>query len=284
MKWIKTLIVGLGLCVSAASADQRVQPFDLGLSVWVPDGWLLERDDATTNYRLYTLYDTTIRDTSLVHSTYIQLEVYSGILGSGNSAITTREWINEEALNQEYFLEGECFSTLLSSDTMQIDGGYGRFIIGRAASCDANSTDLLGDMETRYTRVTGNGGIGWVMSFAGDTADVAASSATYLRILDSIVKDPAFTSLPYVGTKSRSSHAALRKVVAEGSGLRLNVGSLVSPRIEVFDLHGRKLSGRLQPGVQGSWFWQPDGKVDGMVAIRIESGSSKWMDRAVLSR
>jgi len=284
MKWIKALFAGLGLFVSTVSADQRFQPYDLGLSILIPDGWVLERDDATENYRLYSLYDTTVRDTSMVHSTTMQFEVYSGIKGSGASAISTRAWINEEAMNQEYFLEGQCFSSLFSSDTMLIDGYYGRYILGQAASCDANSSVLLGNLETRYTRVTANGDIGWVMSFAGDTVDVDTANPTYLGILDNIVTDRSFTSLPYVGTKARPSAAASRKVVAEGYGLRLNIGASARPLVEVLDLQGRKLSGRLQPGARGSWLWRPDGPVGGMVAIRIESGSSVWVDRAVLSR
>jgi len=279
MKSLKTLVAGFGLLVSTALAGQRVQPYDLGLSLWVPDGWVLERDDATTDYRLYTLYDPTLRDTSQVHSTFFQLEVFSGILASGN---TSRQWVKQEALVREYYLEGECFGTLLSSDTMTLDGAFAREIYGRAATCD--STNLLGPMEDRFTRVTAYGDIGWVMSFAGDTADVDTASSTYLAMMDSIKLDLTFSSIPYVGVKSKLRAAALRKIVSEGAGLRLNTGTEAIPRIEVMDLQGRILSGRLESGGRGAWLWRPDRPVAGMVAVRVTTGTSQWMDRAVLGR
>jgi hypothetical protein len=279
MTSMKALLAGLGIFASASFAADRVQPFDLGLSVWKPGGWLLERLDGTSNTRYYTMYDSTLRDTIRVHNALFEIEVFSGILSSG---ATSRQWVREEAYSRELDLQGACFSTLLSSDTMSIDGVFAREIYGRAAICD--STNLLGMMEDRYIRVTANGDIGWVMMFTGDTADVDTAATTYLSIMDSIQLDFSFASLPYVGAKHRIQSSALRRVVAEGAGLRLNLGSESTPRIEVMDLQGRILSGRIEPGLRGSWVWRPDAPVSGMVAVRGFSGTSQWMDRAVLRR
>ncbi|MEK7393248.1 MAG: hypothetical protein AAB214_11860, partial [Fibrobacterota bacterium] len=201
------------------------------------------------------------------------------ILASG---ITARQWVKQEGLVQEIDLQTNCFSTILSSDTMLVDGVFAREIYGRGASCD--STNLLGPMEDIYTRVTAYGDIGWVMSFSGDTADVDTASTTYLAMMDSIKLDLSFASLPYVGVKSKVQSKSQRILVSEGSFLRLNTGMEDLPRVDVMDLQGRNLSGRLESAPGGVWLWRPDSPVTGMVAIRVVSGASLWMDRAVLRR
>ncbi|MEN9306899.1 MAG: hypothetical protein RL173_831 [Fibrobacterota bacterium] len=275
----KALCAGLGLLASIAFGGQRLQPYDLGLSLWVPDGWVVERLDAATDSRYYAMYDTTLRDTTRTHSGLFQLQVMSGILASG---MTARQWVKQEGLVQEIDLQTNCFSTILSSDTMLVDGVFAREIYGRGASCD--STNLLGSMEDIYTRVTAYGDIGWVVSFSGDTADVDTASSTYLNMMDSIKLDRSFASLPYVGVRSKLRAKEGRKIVSEGVGLRVDAGTDSRLRIEVMDLQGRILTGRSEPGRDGTWLWRPDRPVAGMVAVLVMNGSSRWMDRAVLRR
>lgn len=275
MTKLKALIAGAMVCASSALAD-RIAPADLGMSIWVPSGWKFAYLGGSTDFRYYSLYDTTG-----THGGWFQFETYSGAYNSGS----TRQWVNEEALVRGYLIEGDCYGTLLSDDTMRVDGAYAREVYGRSATCDSGSTTLLTPMQDRYYRMTGYGDIGWVMSFEGDTSDVDTAANTYLAVLDSVKLDLTFSTIPAVGVKYRHIGAPRsKKLVVERNGVRLNLETNSAPEIQVLDLNGRIVSGRIQSGGSGVWNWRPEGAPPGMVVIRVKSGSTQWTDRAVLPR
>ncbi len=262
--------------MSAASFATRLAPADLGLSVWVPTGWALENLGGDNDFRTYAMYDTTG-----THGGLVFFEVQSGITNDG----TTREWIKAEALTRGYMIEGGCFGTLLADDTMLVDGVFAREVYGQSADCDETSSTLLSEMKDRYYRVTGYRNIGWVVSFEGDTADVDTAANTYLDILDSVNLDLSFQSIPPVGVKARQVAPALAgKIVAAGPGIRLDLGTDVEPRIQVVDLRGRIVHGRIVSNGGGVWSWRSEGHAGGTVAIRIKVGAREWTGSAVLSR
>lgn len=272
-RW-RALLAGLGLFAATVSAA-RVQPPELGLSLWVPPHWLLTNEGGDEEFRLFTLYDTTG-----AHGALFQLEVNSGALASG----TTQEWVSEEAMVRGFLIQGSCYGTLLSDDSSTIDGRYAREVYGRAATCDSSSSVLLSGLEDRFSRIMGSGNIGWVLSFDGDIADIDTAAGTYLALLDSMKIDPDFVSLPPVGILPHRLHGPSHRVFADGRGLRLELATEQEPEVQVMDLAGRILSGRLTGQGGGRWTWGSDVSKTGMIVVRIRSGSSQWMDRAVLPR
>jgi hypothetical protein len=273
MKLPRALFAGLFALVSI-SQGARVQPADLGLSVWVPSGWLLSSEGGDEEFRLYTLYDTTGN-----HAALFQLEANTGAVVAGGAT----QWVRDEALVRGYLIEGSCYGTLLSDDSAIIDGYYTREVYGRAATCDSASVTLLSDLQDRFSRIMASGDIGWVMTFEGDTADVDTAASTYLSILDSIQIDPSFQNLPQVGVHPRGGHAR-HKISADRKGFRVDLETEQKPEIQVADLNGRILSGQVSAQGAGRWAWRPETPHQGMVVVRIRSGSSQWMDRAVLPR
>lgn len=275
MSPIRSLFAGACLMVATAFAA-RVAPTDLGLSVWVPSGWALESLGGESDFRMYAMYDT-----SGAHGALVFFEVQSGIYAEG----TTREWIKAEALTRGYMIEGGCFGSLFADDSMRVDGAFAREVYGQSADCDEGSSNLLSEMKDRYYRVTGYGNIGWVISFEGDTADVDTAANTYLDILDSVKLDLSFQSIPPVGVKYRHvAAAAARKIVSDGSGIRMDLGTDVAPQIQVLDLRGRVLHGSIVSNGGGVWSWRPERFSGGTVAIRIKFGAREWTGSTVLSR
>jgi len=274
MKCSRALFAGLAALIATSHAA-RVQPSDLGLSIWVPSGWQLSSEGGDSEFRLYTLYDTTG-----THAALFQLEANSGAIAAGGADT----WVRDEALTRGYMIEGSCYGSLLSDDSATINGYYTREVYGRAATCDSGSTTLLSDIQDRFSRIKAFGDIGWVMSFEGDTTDVDSAASTYLSILDSIQPDPRFQTIP-VGIKSfhkrmRSGH----RISTDSKGLTMDLQVEQRPDIEVMDLNGRILSGQISSQGGGMWAWRPDAIHQGMVVVRVRSGSSLWMDRAVLPR
>lgn len=262
--------------MAATSFAERVVPADLGLSVWVPSGWALENLGGESDFRIYAMYDTTG-----AHGALVFLEVQSGITNDG----TTREWIKAEALTRGYLIEGGCFGTLLADDTMRVDGVFAREVYGRSADCDEASSTLLSEMKDRYFRITGNGGIGWVVSFEGDTADVDTAANTYLDILDSVRLDLSFQTIPPVRVGDRHVASPMAsKIVSQGNTIRMDLGTEIEPGIQAVDLRGRVLHGKIVSNGGGAWSWRPEGFAGGTVAIRIKSGAREWTGSAVLSR
>jgi hypothetical protein len=275
MKLSRALFAGLVALISTTHAA-RVQPADLGLSVWVPPGWLLSNEGGDSTFRLYTLYDTTGN-----HAALFQLEANSGATAGGGAD----QWVRDEALVRGYLIEGSCYGNLLSDDSATLNGHYTREVYGRAATCDSGSTTLLSDLQDRFYRIMATGDIGWVMSFEGDTTDVDSAAGTYLSILDSIQLDPSFQTIPPVGIKAfhnraRSGH----RISTDPKGLMMDLQTDQRPEIQVMDLNGRVLSGLVSSRGGGLWAWRPDASHQGMVVVRVRSGSSQWMDRAVLPR
>ena len=123
------------------------------------------------------------------------------------------------------------------------------------------------------------------MSFEGDTADVYSASNRYFSIMDSVFLDPRFASIPGVGVKKRpSAPAQVRRLLVDPVGLRLELGSASAPTIEVADLRGRVLSGRIVSMGDGVWGWRSDRPSPGMVVVRVRTRSGNWTDKAVLPR
>ena len=274
MKSSKALFAGLlALCTSAFA--ERIQPSDLGLSVWVPDGWTLASEGGNDEFRLYTLYDTTA-----THSALFQFEVTPGVQAAGGATA----WVQNEALVRGYLIEGSCFGTLLSDDSASIDGMYAREVYGRAADCDSGSSTLLSDLQDRFSRILATGDMGWVLSFEGDTADVDTASSTYLSILDSIQVDANFQVLPKVGVRPHLRRHGRHRIAGDAKGLLLELPTADRPEIQVLDLKGRILTGLVESAGEGRWSWRPAVSHQGMVVVRVRSGSSQWMDRAVLPR
>lgn len=275
MTRLKALLSGL-LVLIATSHAERVQPSDLGLSIWVPSGWLLTNEGGDEEFRLYTLYDTTGN-----HGALFQLEAISG----ANSAGGAETWVRDEAMVRGFLIEGSCYGTLLSDDSAIFDGYYAREVYGRAATCDSGSEALLSELQDRFSRIMAAGDIGWVLTFEGDTADVDTAAGTYLSILDSIRLDPGFQVIPQVGVHPRRVGGRVdRRIYADREGFGIDLRTERAPEIHVFDLNGRKLSGRIVFLGDGRWAWRPETSQGGMVVVRIRSGSSQWMDRAVLPR
>lgn len=275
MSRIRSLLAGACL-MAATSFASRVAPADLGLSVWVPSGWALENLGGEADFRMYAMYDT-----SGAHGALVFFEVQSGITDDG----TTREWIKAEALTRGFLIEGGCFGTLLADDTMLVDGVFAREVYGQSADCDEASSTLLSEMKDRYYRVTGYRNMGWVVSFEGDTADVDTAANTYLDILDSVRLDLSFQSIPPVRVGDRRvAPATARKIVSQGNTIRMDLGTELEPRIQVVDLRGRVLHGKIVSNGGGAWSWRPEGFAGGTVAIRIKSGAREWTGSAVLSR
>lgn len=260
----------------SVSQAARVQPADLGLSVWVPSGWLLSSEGGNADFRLYTIYDTTG-----THAVLFQLEVTSGASASGSA----KKWVQEEALARGYFIEGSCYGSLLSDDSAVIDGYYAREVYGRAATCDTSSTVLLSNLEDRFSRIMANGDIGWTLGFEGDTSDVDTAAGTYLAILDSMQIDRNFQTLPPVGVHPRHFGRHVRhKISSDRNGFHVDLEAAQKPEIQVTDLNGRDLSGQVTSLGDGQWAWRSETSQRGMIVVRIRSGSSQWMDRAVLPR
>lgn len=277
----KALLAGLFVFASTAfaatSTGTRVEPSDLGLSLWVPSGWVLSNEGGLSDFRLYSMIDTTG-----AHAALFQFEVYSGVAASGSA----KAWVKDEALVRSYILQGQCYGEVLTEDTMLVDGAYARKLYGRSADCDSASNQLLSSIKARYFRITGYGDFGWVMSFEVDTADLRSSSSEYLSILDSVKLDLGFSNIPPVGVKYRQTTPRLgvRRMGVDANGLRLELGSATIPDIEVADLRGRVLSGRIVSMGDGVWGWRSNGLSPGMVVVRVRSGSANWMDKAVLPR
>lgn len=275
MKIRKALFAGL-LALGSALHAARFQPANLGLSVWVPPGWLLSDEGGDSEFRLFTLYDTTG-----AHSVLFQLEANSGAVAAGGA----EQWVRDEALVRGYLIEGSCYGSLLSDDSATINGYYTREVYGRAATCDSGSTTLLSDLQDRFSRIMAAGDIGWVMSFEADTADVDTAAGTYLALLDSMRIDPTFQSIPLVGVHPRRfGGRPWHRISADRRGIRVELETAQQPEILVTDLAGRDLSGKVVAAGEGRWAWRPDASHQGMVVVRIRSGSSRWMDRAVLPR
>lgn len=274
MKRLSLVLAGLCLAVGASSAG-RVEPADLGLSVWVPPHWVLNSEGGDAAFRFFSLYDTTG-----AHAGFVTFEVYSGANLLGGD----RKWVDEEALVRGLMIEGSCFGSLVSDDSMLVDGAYAREIYGRAAECDSGSLVLLSNMKDYYHRVTGNGDIGWVLSFESDTADADTAASTYFGILDSVRLDRSFLTIPNVGVKRRYLSPTVREVVSAGSAIRIATGAGTVPEVEVMDLSGRRLAGRLEPKAGGLFLWTAQEGFAGTVAVRVRSGGLDWTGRAVLSR
>jgi hypothetical protein len=274
MNFPKILIAGLFALLSASQAA-RVQPSDLGISIWVPSGWLLSSEGGDSGFRLYTLYDTTGN-----HAALFMLEANSGAVAAGGA----EQWVRDEALVRGYLIEGSCYGRLLSDDSTTINGFYTREVHGHAATCDYDSQVLLTELQDRFSRIMAFGDIGWVMTFEADTADADTAFKTYRTLLDSMRIDPSFQSLPPVGVRSRQRFDGRPRIIADRGGLEISLGSGTRPEIFVSDLFGRGLSGKLSALEEGRWAWRPESSHQGMVVVRIRSGSSRWMDRAVLPR
>ena len=275
MKLSRALFAGLVALMSSSHAD-RVKPSDLGLSVWVPSGWILSNEGGDTEFRLYTLYDTTGN-----HLALFQLEANTGAIAAGGAT----QWVRDEALVRGYLIEGSCYGSLLSDDSATLNGYYTREVYGRAATCDSGSTTLLSNLQDRFSRIQAAGDIGWVMTFEGDTADVDTAASTYLTILDSMQLDPAFQTIPQVGIKSIHRRAPSgHRISTDLQGLTMDLQEDRRPEVQVMDLNGRILSGNVVSLGDGRWTWRPEAPHQGMVVVRIRSGSSQWMDRAVLPR
>ncbi len=274
-KWT-ALFAGLVLSATSAFA-QRVAPPDLGLSIWVPKGWSLSYLGGGSDFRYYSMNDTTG-----VHGAWFQFEVYSGTYNTSGSSFG---WVNDEALVREYILQGDCYGVLLSDDTMRVDGAYAREVYGRSAICDSSSTQLLSPMQDRYYRITGLGDIGWVMSIEGDTADIDSASSTYLAVMDSVKLSLTFSQIPAVGVQVHPSRSMRpKRMVADNKGISVMTETNSVPEISVVDLQGRMVAGRVSSGGNGVWNWRPDQSNPGLVVIRVRSGSAQWVDRAVLPR
>lgn len=275
MTLLKALFSGL-LVLIATSQAERIQPSDLGLSIWVPSGWLLTNEGGDAEFRLYTLYDTTGN-----HGALFQLEATSG----ANAAGGAEQWVRDEAMVRGFLIEGSCYGTLLSDDSATLDGYYIREVYGRAATCDSGSEELLSELQDRFSRIMAVGDIGWVMTFEGDTADVDTAASTYLSLLDSMRADPAFQAIPQVGVHPRRAGGRPRhRISTDRKGLQVDLQTERTPEFLVSDLNGRKLSGQVVSLGGGRWAWRPEEPHQGMVVVRIRSGSSQWMDRAVLPR
>lgn len=271
----KALLSGLLLLIATAQAE-RVQPSDLGLSIWVPSGWLLTNEGGDEEFRLYTLYDTTGN-----HGALFQLEAISG----ANSAGGAETWVRDEAMVRGFLIEGSCYGILLSDDSATINGYYAREVYGRAATCDSGSEALLSELQDRFSRIMAAGDIGWVLTFEGDTADVDTAAGTYLSLLDSMRLDPSFQVIPQVGIHApRTGGRVIHRIHADRTGFRVDLRTERTPEMHVTDLNGRKLSGQVVFVGDGQWAWRPNTPHGGMVVVRIRSGSSQWMDRAVLPR
>lgn len=244
----------MGLVAGIASAA-RVSISEIGLSVHVPDGWVLAKQaDAS-----WILEDTVseVSGDSLVarHGGLIWLEAFSGAAEVGTST-----WAKNDAYAWRVFLETQpCYGWVYRYDSTLVDGRFAMFVQGDWSSCpDTVDGVVTSDDYSVLVRTVAQGDVGWELSVVTDTLDFVSKYEDYRALLDSIQIDPAFLTLG-VGVHRRSLRDAgsLRVHPRDGGWFLSAADGSLLPDLRVVGANGRDI-GRLERR-GGGWMWRPEG-------------------------
>ncbi|QQS05504.1 MAG: hypothetical protein IPK50_01070 [Fibrobacterota bacterium] len=187
MTFRKLIVATLLLAVSATQAA-RTTLSDIGLSVYVPDGWTLSfltgSASDTESTRMYAMINRENTDRAV-----LTFEAFDHVSDLGAHSWTTLTGY-AESLN----IQGYPFSIVYIDDSIKQAGLFAWRVYGRYG--DFDESDLPIGVVDRYSRTFANGDIGWIISFEGDTADIDTAGPTYTKILDSVKVDLSFQTLP----------------------------------------------------------------------------------------
>lgn len=256
------LLAGIG---SAA----RVAIPEIGLSVDVPQGWVLGmQEDAS-----WILEDTTTEASGdslqARHNGLIWLEAFSGAAEVGTST-----WAKNDAYAWRVFLESQpCYGWVYRYDSTLVDGRFAMFVQGDWSSCPDTVDGVLKTEDySVLVRTVAQGDVGWELSVVTDTLDFIDRYEDYRAVLDSIKIDPSFVKLGVgVYRKQHRSSPSIRALPHEGSWVLSSTDGTTLCDVRVLDANGRDI-GRLEQR-EGSWIWTPEGR-SGMAWVVSGSGES----------
>jgi hypothetical protein len=174
------------LCMSAVAFSQsgRVALPDIGVSIWVPDGWLLSKDTAANSYYWEDTTTTGYRGV-------IGVQAYDSAWVNG-----TRDWVLSRAQALTTTVETDPQSLLYAVDSTSQGGHFAMYVNYQTEFIDTTGS-LAEDFHDRFTAW---GQTGYDLYAYGDSADFASNFTYYSAILDSIVLDNSFTSLGSVAS------------------------------------------------------------------------------------
>ncbi|MBK8800956.1 MAG: hypothetical protein IPN71_02660 [Fibrobacteres bacterium] len=267
---LRKLFIALGLFAAATTQAARTTLSDLGLSVFVPEGWSLSfltaSQSDTESTRMYSMIN--IANSDRASFTF---------KASNNVALLgAHSWTTLEGFSQSLFIQGLPLSELFIDDSVKQDGLFAWRVYGRYG--DFDTADLPTGFTDEYSRFFAYGDIGWTIAFEGDTADIDTAGPTYTKILDSVKVDRSFQALP-LKVRDGSRQGAYSRVRVMGASLAIEGQSL--PIVRASDLLGRGIQGDLVQTADG-WLWTPRSLHHGVVQLRILGPGRDESLRAVL--
>lgn len=269
MTFRKLIVATLLLAVSATQAA-RTTLSDIGLSVYVPDGWTLSfltgSASDTESTRMYAMINRENTDRAV-----LTFEAFDHV-----SELGAHSWTTLTGYAESLNIQGYPFSIVYIDDSIKQAGLFAWRVYGRYG--DFDESDLPIGVVDRYSRTFANGDIGWIISFEGDTADIDTAGPTYTKILDSVKVDLSFQTLP-LKIRGPSRHGGYRPVRVTGASLAID--GEAPPFVRASDLLGRRIEGDLARTADG-WLWSPRSLHPGVVHLRILGAGRDESLRAVL--
>lgn|GEM_PF-1448031 len=267
------LVATVALLSPSPRADWVAVPGE-GVTAWVPAGWALVNEEVTDTTRIWHLYDTTITAQGIRrHSGDILLEAASGV-GAQTDAQAEQWTVNEGYAWYLYIVTAPFGGVIKANDSTYVGGLFGWEAFG-------TSLDSAGDsVLTTYALTTAHGDVGWDFWVQSDTSDADTAMNTYAGLLDSLQLDTNVTTLP-TGIQAHAPRKQLSQALASIGGT-LRIQATRVDRVEVVDLMGRSVPGRLFSGGDGIWLWRPDSPRMSTVFARVGADGDVWTRRMVL--
>ena len=284
MKRLTAPFLGALLLLASAPRANRVTLSDMGISVWVPSGWVLQNMVTTDSTREYWLDDTILTSTiTQRHSGHISLSAHWGALvGSGS----TRQWVLDEGDIQSLLIStAPLGGTVFLDDAMTVSGLFAREVFGQSLQATYDSVRNVwvraDSVRTTYVRCTAHGDVGWDFSVESDTSDADTAMTTYAAILDSIQVDTTVNALPPSGIRAHDARRSVSQALSAVGGT-LRIQSAAEPRGEAMDLLGRAGPGSVVSAGDGIWLWRPNARPRASILTRVRLDGTVQPRRLVL--
>jgi hypothetical protein len=235
---------------------------------------VLVNEELTDTNRIWHLYDTTITaQGTRRHNGDILLEAQSGVGAQTDSA--AEQWTKNEGESWNlYVLTAPLGGVVYKNDSTYMGGLFAWEVYGQ-------SLDSAGDsVLTTYARTTAHGDVGWDFWVQSDTSEADTAIATYVGLLDSLQLDTTVTTLP-TGIQAHAPRKPLSQALGSvGGALRIQATRV--DRLDVMDLMGRAVPGRLSASGDGIWLWRPASPRIATVFARVQADGEVWTRRLVL--
>lgn len=243
VRWISKLLVAFA-CLAASIHAGRVAVPRLGISAYVPAGWVIH--DSANEYRF--------QDTTLVGMRAILgISAWDGVGG------TPRNWVLTKTQAQQYDLDNDPFSIVYVVDSMTQGGRFAMYVNWMSVP-----DSFAFAFHDRYA-ATAN--IGYHVYAWGDTADFYENYGVYTALLDSVQFDGNLSGLG-MSREASQARGALAGWSQAGGWVEFRGPDAEAAALVVTDLRGREVwKGRFDR--QGIARWNSAGTTRGTYLARV---------------